>query len=51
MGKPNRKGKTILDFTEARDDGVTVVLASAGPYASHSTSLQTDNHGQHLITQ
>jgi len=27
------KGTTILDFNEARDDGVAV--ASAGPYASH----------------
>jgi len=29
----HQKGKTILDFTEARDDGVAV--ASAGPYANH----------------
>jgi len=29
----HQKGKTILDFTEARDDRVTV--ASAGPYANH----------------
>jgi len=29
----HRKGKTILDFTEARDDEVAV--ASAGPYANH----------------
>ena len=28
-----QKGRTILDFTEARDDGVAV--ASAGPYANH----------------
>jgi len=27
------KDKTILDFNEARDDGVAV--ASAGPYANH----------------
>jgi len=26
------KGRTILDFNEAKDDGVTV--ASAGPYAN-----------------
>jgi len=26
-------GKTILDFNEARDDGVAV--SSAGPYANH----------------
>jgi len=29
----NQKGKTILDFNEARDDGVAV--ASAGSYANH----------------
>jgi len=29
----HQKGKTILDFNEARDDGVAV--ASAGPYANH----------------
>jgi len=28
-----QKGKTILDFNEARDNGVALV--SAGPYASH----------------
>jgi len=28
-----QKGRTILDFNEARDDGVAV--ASAGPYANH----------------
>jgi len=27
------KGKTILDFNKASDDGVAV--ASAGPYANH----------------
>jgi len=37
----HQKGRTILDFTEARDDGVAV--ASAGPYADY-TLLQTDNH-------
>jgi len=29
----HQKGKTKLDFNEARDDGVAV--ASAGPYANH----------------
>jgi len=29
----HQKYKTILDFNEARDDGVAV--ASAGPYANH----------------
>jgi len=29
----HQKGKTILDFSEARNDGVAV--ASAGPYANH----------------
>jgi len=29
----HQKGKTILDFNEARDDGVAG--ASAGPYANH----------------
>jgi len=37
----HQKGKTSLDFNEARD-GVTV--ASAGPYADHCFSFQTDNH-------
>ena len=37
---PERLG-TILDFIEARDDGVAV--ASAGPYAI-CTLLRTDNH-------
>jgi len=27
------KGRTVLYFTEARDDGM--VVASAGPYANH----------------
>jgi len=31
-GQPRQAG-TILDFNEARDDGVAV--ASAGPYANH----------------
>ena len=30
---PVPEGKTVLDFAEARDDGVAV--ASAGPYANH----------------
>jgi len=29
----HQKGRTILEFNEARDDEVTV--ASAGPYANH----------------
>ena len=29
----HQKGRTILDFNEATDDGVAV--ASAGPYANH----------------
>jgi len=29
----HQKGRTILDFTEARHDGVAVALA--GPYANH----------------
>jgi len=33
LGKPAPEMKTILDFTEARDDGVAV--ASAGSYANH----------------
>jgi len=37
-----RERQTILDFTGARDDGVAV--ASAGPYANHLHSFQTDNH-------
>jgi len=40
----HQKGRTILDFTEARDDGVAV--ASAGPYANylHHTPDTLDNH-------
>jgi len=39
-----QKGRTILDFNEARDDGVAVALP--GPYANHlrATSLQTNNY-------
>jgi len=33
LNKPVPKGKTILGFNEARDDGVAVT--SAGPYANH----------------
>jgi len=29
----HQKGKIVLDFTGARDDGVAVALA--GPYANH----------------
>jgi len=43
LGKPAPEGSTILDFTEARDDGVAV--ASAGPYAKsfapHSRQITT----------
>jgi len=39
----HQKGKTVMDFNEARDDGVAV--ASAGLYANYfCTLLQTDNH-------
>jgi len=31
--RQHQKGRTILDFSEARDDGMAV--ASAGPYANH----------------
>jgi len=33
LGKLAPKGKTIMDFNVARDDGVT--MASARPYANH----------------
>ena len=33
LGKPAPEKYTILNFTEARDDGVAV--ASAEPYANH----------------
>jgi len=42
LGKPAPKGRTILDFNEARDDGVAV--ASAGTVQIIYTLLQTDNH-------
>ena len=41
-GKPAPERETILDFNEARDDGVA--MASAGPNENHLTSLQTDKH-------
>jgi len=43
-----QKGKTNLDFTEARDDGMTV--ASAGPYASLHFALDR-YRCQHPTTQ
>jgi len=36
-GKPARERQTILDFTQARDDGVAV--APAGPYTPHSRQI------------
>jgi len=39
LGKLATERQTILDFTEARDDGVAV--ASAGPYAPHSRQITT----------
>jgi len=33
LGKPEPEKKTILNFNEARDDGITVT--SAGPYTDH----------------
>jgi len=41
--------KTILDFNEARDDGVAV--ASAGPFANHLHLMPDRQPCQHLITQ
>ena len=40
-GKPVPVGQTVMGFTETRDD--RVVVASAGPYTSQCTSLQSDN--------
>jgi len=40
-----QKGKTNLDFTEARQK---VAMASAGPYAV-CTSSQTDNHASNPL--
>jgi len=45
MGNRYQKGKTDLDFDEARDDGVAEV--SAGPYTNHLLLAAC----QHLITQ
>ena len=42
-------GKTILDFNEARDDGVAV--ASAGSYANHLHLAADRRPCLHLITQ
>jgi len=44
----HQKGKTILDFNEARDDDVAV--ASAGPYANHLHFGQDRQPCQYLIT-
>ena len=33
LGEPAPGRQTILDFSEARDDGLA--MASAGPYANH----------------
>jgi len=41
LGKPAPERQTILDFTEARDDGVAVKLDHMQIIC---TSLQTDNH-------
>jgi len=38
----HQKGRTILDFNEARDDGAAV--ASAGLYANHLHLAADDNH-------
>jgi len=35
LGKPAPERQTILDFTGARNDGVAVAVALAGPYANH----------------
>jgi len=45
----HQKGKTIQDFSQARDDGVAV--ASAGPYANHLHFAPDRQPHQHLITQ
>jgi len=47
LGKLTPERYTILDFTEARDDGVAV--ASAGPYADH-LHLAPDILPCHYIT-
>jgi len=38
----HQRGRTILDFTEATDNGVAI--ASAGPYANYLHLAQTGNH-------
>jgi len=38
----HQKGRTVLDFNEARDTGVAV--ASAGPYANHLHLALDKNH-------
>jgi len=48
FSRTNRMVKTILDFNEARDDGV--VVASAGPCANYLYTLHTDNHTNHTST-
>jgi len=45
----HQKGKTILDFNEARDDGVAV--ASVGPYSNHLHFASNRKPHQHFITQ
>jgi len=46
----HQKGTTILDFNEARDDGVAVV--SVGLYADNHLHLAADRKpNQHLINQ
>ena len=47
MGKLATERLANLDFNEARDDGVTV--ASAGPYANHAISLQTNKHATQFL--
>jgi len=49
LGKPVPEGQTILDFTEARDDGVAV--ASAGTCASHLHLASDTQPHQHLTCQ
>jgi len=49
LGKPAPERQTILDFTEARHDGVAV--ASAGPYANHLHHTPDRQPHQYPITQ
>jgi len=46
----HQKGRTILDFNEARDDGVTVT--SVGPYAHHIylNPESRQHHITHIFT-